>query len=66
MAMLKHLNNLDKFNTKKEFSFNLINAAFKFDDFYMNDKTFLEILSDQDIQFISDKVTREDKLEQRQ
>lgn len=65
MAYLKHLNAQERYNVKKEFSFNLVNANFRFSDFYMPEKRFLEMFEDQDVQFISEKV-KEEKMEKRE
>jgi hypothetical protein len=65
MAYLRHLNAQERYNVKKEFSFNLINASFRFDDFYMHEQRFLEMFADQDVQFMSEKV-KEEKMERRE
>lgn len=56
MNLLKQLNSLPGFNIKKEFSFNLVNASFKFDDFFMNHSYFVDSFKDLDFKLISDKV----------
>lgn len=66
MNLLKNLNsNGGTFNVKKEFSFNLVNAVFKFDDFHMNHSYFIDVFWDMDFRLISEKVTDEKELDKR-
>jgi len=56
MTLFKQLNEMERFNVKKEFGFNLVNAVFKFDDFHMSENKFVDMLGDLEVSWISEKV----------
>ena len=49
MKMLKELNSMSQFNVKREFQFNLVNAVFKFEDFFMTHDFFMDVLKDMEL-----------------
>ena len=66
MTFFKHLNSVPKFNAKKEFQFNLRNAKFKFDDFYMPESFFIEQFKQLEIEFLTEKdLAKEDTLQEK-
>ena len=66
MNLFKQLNQTERFNIKKEFGFNLVNAVFKFDDFHMVEPKFIDMLGDLEVSWISEKVQNDEKIEKRQ
>lgn len=67
MTFFKHLNKVNKFNAKKEFQFNLRNANFKFDDFYMPEPFFVQQFKQLQIEFITEKdASNKEKLEEKE